>query len=78
LSCRANKRHRILPPAREFNDKKELCDERGAGQREWQFDLGGSGKRSLPMVWASTIGKAFSLAAATRRAAKHDASLLDI
>jgi hypothetical protein len=27
---------------------------------------GGSGKRSLPMVWPFTIGKAFGLAAATR------------
>jgi hypothetical protein len=29
--------------------------------------LGGSGKRSLPMVCPFTIGKAFGLAAATRR-----------
>jgi hypothetical protein len=27
---------------------------------------GGIGKRSLPMVWPFTIGKAFGLAAATR------------
>jgi hypothetical protein len=40
--------------------------------------MGGSGKRSLPMVCPSAIGKAFGLAAATRATAMSRKNLLAV